>query len=338
MSTFTIKEMKDFVDSQVPSFSTVQLGDLEFLPVTTAVASTVPGTRIMGGGPAVVDKNTGENFYLGKDGLKSFCTYIGVPANFLVKLTAKMQSDVVTYILDKSRDNLGVFSHISNDLQSVYKPSAVILPPQKVAEMIGRVFKDTDLIGHFDYNEGLVVNVHTPDVFIDAIGGDRTNGGIRFKAYHGKTPQVSAYMERLICTNGTVAQGDFDNISVKGYSLDEIINNMEAAAQLLLNKTVPAYLENWKKLTTIRSTNPEQLIHRLSREVELSTKLESRIIEAASSLTGDSYYDVINLITSFQHIDGVDGEQFDKIQKLGGNAIRDLGGHRCNNCQHNLEA
>jgi len=45
---------------------------------------------------------------------------------------------------------------------------------------------------------------------------------------------------------------------------------------------------------------------------------------------------VINLITSLQHEEGVGGTQLFRLQALGGNAIRDMGGHRCNNCQHNL--
>ena len=90
-------------------------------------------------------------------------------------------------------------------------------------------------------------------------------------------------------------------------------------------------------MTDVRSTNPEQLIHRLSKENDLSPKIETRIIEAAASLDDSSYYDVINLITSFQHAEGVDPKQVNKLQVLGGNAVRDMGGHRCVNCQHNLD-
>jgi len=335
MSTLTVAEMKDFVDNQVPSFDTVQLGDLEYIPVTPVPLT--PGVTPASAGPSIVDKNTGSVYSFNEDGFNRFAAYAGVPSKFVVKLPAKMQSDVVNHFLDVYKDSLAILSHTSNEVGGVYKPSTSILNPQKVAAMVAEVFKGTDVVSQFNYNEGLVLNIHTPDVFIDALSGDRTNGGIRFRALHGKTPQVSAYMERLVCTNGMVAQGDFDNISIKGYGLDEIINNMEAAANLLLTKTVPAYLENWRKLTTIKSSNPEQLIHRLAREAEVSTKVESRMIEAAAALRGDTYYDVVNLITSFQHIDGVDGEQFDKIQRLGGNAVRDLGGHRCSGCQHSLD-
>jgi len=103
-----------------------------------------------------------------------------------------------------------------------------------------------------------------------------------------------------------------------------------------LNEDVPAYLENWQRLQDIKSANPEQLIHRLTREAGVSEKIESAIIERAAGLESNSYYDVINLITSLQHEEGVGGTQLFRLQALGGNAIRDMGGHRCNNCQHNL--
>ena len=338
MSTLTIKEMKEFVDAQTPSYSTVQLGDLEFIPVASP-AMTLPGSHVRVGGPTVVDKNTGENYTLNEDGgLDSFCKYLGVPAKFLTKLPMVMQTDIVNHFINKNRDTLGVFSHISQEVQAVYKPTAVIIPPKNIAEMVNRIFEDTDIVGKLEYQEGLALNIYTPQLYVDARTDDRTSGGIRFSAFHGTNPRVSAYMERLVCTNGMVATSDFDTIAVKGYSLEEIVNNMEVAARILLKTTVPEYLENWKKMTTIRSTNPEQLIHRLVKENDISPKLESRIIEAAASLANDAYYDVVNLVTSFQHIDGVDEKQFNKLQVLGGNAVRDLGGHRCTNCQHNLDA
>jgi hypothetical protein len=331
----TLKEAKDFVNTQLPSYDTVKLGDLEFF----CEGGSLPGSTTGLTSPFVVDRNTGTQYLLGNEGgLDAFCKYLGVPSKFLVKLPGKMQNEAVNYFLGNNSEGLGVLSHMDSSVHGVYKPSAVILPPSQVMEMIGRIFKDEDVVARLSYTEGLEVNIHTPQLFVDARPDDRTNGGIRFLALNGKTPQVSAYMERLVCTNGMVATGDFDLIGVKGYSMAEILNNMEATANLLLEKSIPDYLDNWKKMTTIRSSNPEQLIHRLSREAELSTKLESRIIESASSLTSDTYYDIVNLVTSFQHIDGVDGEQFNKVQKLGGGAVRDLGGHRCNNCQHNLEA
>jgi len=340
MSTLTVKEMREFIDAQTPSYDTVQVGDLEFHPIggpTTSIGGA-PGHEILSGGAYVVDRTTGSSYSLpGEGGLESFCKYLGVPAKFILKLPDVMQGNVVNHFIAQNATSLGVISHVSGETQGVYKPTSLIMPPKKIAEMVSDIFKDTDIVAKFNYAEGLAVNIYTPEMYVDVRTDDRTSGGIRFEAYHGNNPRVSAYMERLICTNGMVATSDFDTIGIKGYSLDEIITNMKSAARLLLDKTVPAYLDNWKKLTTIRSTNPEQLIHRLVKENDISSKIESRIIEAASSLENDSYYDVVNLVTSFQHENGVDEKQFDKIQVLGGNAVRDLGGHRCTNCQHNLE-
>jgi len=333
--------MREFVDAQTPAYDTVQVGDLEFFPLggPAAVTDGAPGHEILSGGAFVVDRTTGSSYSLPEEGgLEAFCKYLGVPAKFILKLPEAMQGNIVNHFIAQNAASLGVISHVSGETQGVYKPSSLIMPPKKIAAMVSDIFKDTDIVAKFDYAEGLAVNIYTPEMYVDARTDDRTNGGIRFEAFHGNNPRVSAYMERLVCTNGMVATSDLDSIAVKGYSLDEIINNMESAARLLLTSTVPNYLENWKKLTTIRSTNPEQLIHRLVKENEISTKIESRIIEAASSLENDSYYDVVNLITSFQHESSIDEKQFGKLQVLGGNAVRDLGGHRCNGCAHLLNS
>ena len=219
----------------------------------------------------------------------------------------------------------------------MYEQRTVLLPPQQVVERIARVFDDTAVVSKLDFCDGIVANVRTSQVNLEVRPGDITEGGIRFNALHGVTPTVSAYMERLVCSNGMVATSDIDSVPMRGFTLNEILESMQSIADHYLSTSLPTSLENWQRMTEIQAGNAEQLIHRLARENDLSTKLESRMIESAALLEDNNYYNIINLITSFQHVDGVDESQIRKIQRLGGNAVRDLGGHRCHGCSHLLE-
>ena len=283
-------------------------------------------------------KSTGELFGFADDiAFANFTTFIGAPGKFLMKLHPEMRKSVVDYMIQKSHEVEGTITLQENELLNIFKSDQLLLPPNKVVETVSSLFSDDDVISQLDFRTGLVMNIRTGGLETAIKAGDITQGGIRFDTTHGKSPEVSAYMERLVCTNGMVATSDLDKIPVRGYTLSEVLNSMQHIADHYLNTTVPRFLDNWKKLTDVRSTNPEQLIHRLAKENDLSPKIESRIIEAAASLEDDSYYGVINLITSFQHAEGVDPKQVNKLQVLGGNAVRDMGGHRCVNCQHNLD-
>jgi len=334
MSTVTtVKDVKDYIYDNVPEYNEFTVGDLEYIPSLPVVAG--PGHVF--GGAGLHDRNTGKTYKLGEVGMTAFCKYMAIPEKFLAKMPEKMNGEVFNYFIDKYRDDTGVFSHFDDEVMGSYKSSALIIPPREIIDMVSRVFRDEDVVTGFEYNEGLVLNVQTPDLFVDARVDDRTNGGVRFRAFYGSNPRVSSYMERLVCSNGMVATSELDTVQVKGRTMSEIVGGMQSMSERMLRVDVPSYLQNWKRLTTITTSNPEQLIHRLARENELPAKLESNIIEAAASLADNNFYDIVNLVTGFQHVAGVDGKDIDRLQTLGGNAVRDLGGHRCHGCQHNLD-
>lgn len=320
----TVKQLNDDIGKLTPSLDSVVVGDFQF--------NTAGPT-----GDCLVNKNTGEIFGFTEDSFKNFSKYLGIPPYFAEKLPPSILGQVVDHFIEVNREKPATMSHFGEEFHNLFDSKSLLLPPNEVMSRVVKIFNPEDVVSHLDFINGLVINVRTINVEKDILPGDITQGGIRFNATYGAKPQVSAYMERLVCSNGMVATNELDVVPLRGFTLNEVLANVEHMAEHYLKSLLPNYLENWKKMTTITSTNPEQLIHRLARENDLSTKLESHIIDAASSLSGSSYYDVVNLITSFQHADGVDANQSEKLRQLGGNAVRDLGGHRCTSCQHNLD-
>jgi hypothetical protein len=325
----TIKELKSSIDSITPNYVPVTVGDFEY------ISSLGGGTA----GDGLLRKSTGELLgFADEISFSNFATFIGAPSKFLLKLNSTMRKNVIDYMIQESSGVEATVTVQDSSLLNIFKSNQLLLPPNKVFERVLTLFGDEDVISKLDFRTGLVMNVRTSDVSVAVSPGDITEGGIRFNATHGISPEVSTYMERLVCTNGMVVTSEIDKVPVRGYTLTEVLDSMEKIATHYLNNEVPNFLDNWGKLKEINSKNPEQLIHRLSRENSLSPKVETRIIEAAASLTDSTYYDVVNLITSFQHAEGVDSKEADKLQVLGGNAVRDMGGHRCTGCAHLLDA
>ena len=323
----TVKEFKSQVDKVTPSYKSYTLGDLQYLE---NVNPSGPGTD------GLVDKATGEIFGFSEDTFEGFARYIDVPGKFADRLPISLRTQVINHFMEVNKGKPSTLTHFGSEFQNIWKQSQLLLPPNAVMERVARIFSDEDIIGQVDFRDGLILSVHSSTLAQAVRVGDATHGGIRFNAAHGSTPKVSAYMERLVCRNGMVAMSDVDSIPLRGYTLTEVLDSMERMAEHYISAVLPNYLDNWKTMDSIDSSNPEQLIHRLTKEAGISPKLESSIIDAAASLSSSSYYDVVNLITSFQHADGVDSKQADKLRELGGKAVKELGGHRCTSCQHSL--
>jgi len=321
----TVKDLREQIDTISPSYLPLAFEDLQYEPVVAT------------GRDGLVNRRTGQIFAFDDEVFANFTKFIGVPAKFAEKLPVDLRVNVINHFMEQEAGQQVTLTHFGEQFQNIFEERTTLLPPRSVMEMVGRVFQDSDVVSKIDFRDGLVLNIRTAEFEKAVKPGDLTQGGIRFNALHGKTPTVSPYMERLVCSNGMVVASDIDSISLRGFTVAEVIENMERMAQIYLRDNIPAYLDNWARLTDIKTPNPEQLIHRLSKEGEISPKIETRIIEAAAALIDNTYYDIVNLITSFQHEEGVNEEQYYKIQRLGGAAVRDLGGHRCSGCQHSLD-
>lgn len=323
----TVKEFLNEVDKVTPTYTSLQLGELEYVTSIGGGSTGTDGLR---------NKDTGDVYGFSEETFEGFARYLQIPTKFADRLPLILRKQVIDHFMDVNASKPSTLTHFGNEFQNIFEQRTLLLPPNAVMERVARVFQDDDIVSHVDFRDGLVLNVHTSNLQEAIRVGDATNGGIRFNAAHGATPKVSAYMERLVCRNGMVATTDVDSIPLRGYTLGEVLNSMQTIADHYMKSVLPNYLSNWKTMASIESSNPEQLIHRLAKESGISPKLETRIIEAAASLSDNSYYEVVNLITSFQHADGIDQKQFDRLQELGGKAVRELGGHRCVNCQHSL--
>ena len=323
----TVKDFLAEVSKVTPSYTPYTLGDLEYVTSITPDGLGTDGLR---------EKSSGVVYGFSEDTFEGFARYIDVPTKFADRLPISLRKQVIDHFMEVNKNKPSTLTHFKDEFQNIFKQTQLLLPPDAVMERVARVFLDEDIVSYVDFRDGLILNVRSGGVSEAVRPGDVTQGGIRFNASHGNTPKVSAYMERLVCRNGMVAVTDVDSIPLRGYTLGEVLNSMENTAEHYLDKVLGNYLDNWKQMAEIKSTNPEQLIHRLAKESNISPKLESSIIDAAASLEDNTYYDVVNLITSFQHADGVDQKSIDKLRELGGKAVRELGGHRCTNCQHSL--
>lgn len=314
----------------VKDLSTVKLDDTEY--VSSTLEDVFVKERVLHVGSRKIT--------LDDDGLESLGRYLTIPRKFLAKLPTNLADETVSHFLQKWSDADATFSIADEQLKKV---SSSLLPVYDYRDYIGviqSVMPANAEVCDFLYDKSrLEVNIRTNILTTTPRVNDVTEGGLRFVGYVGPTskqPYVSSYMERLICSNGMTTTEEGSSIRIKGMTVPDIIGEMERYANELLADTVPNRLQQWSDLTTQNVSNPATLINALGRRYRIGANVVSHMIENMSEIEGNSVYDVVNFITSYQNNDTVGYRTSLRLQHLGGEVIRNHNTRQCVVCNHDL--
>lgn len=169
--------------------------------------------------------------------------YLKVPTNWYNKLTPEFRATVLRYEFNRHKEVGTVLETLDDEVVAVHSVDQVMLPLGKVAKVVEKVFKPEDTIRRIITDGRFHLDVTTGDHTLSLPGhagglevGDLTEAGVRFLShpFKNEAPSVNAYIERLVCKNGQTTPQSLGKISLKGKSVDEVINSMEEAANLVL--------------------------------------------------------------------------------------------------------
>jgi hypothetical protein len=314
-----VKDLSSIVENSSPKYMISSFSQLEFRPGSLKV------------------KGTDIDLSLGENGLKKFSTFLGIPKAFLPKLNSQLQTDVVSYFLEKDASTEALISYgADRNFNAAYPGNTALIRDELIASAIERTFDPEDKVRSLDLSSGIKVSIITDELNTEPRVNDVTNGGLRIESFIGEAPKISTYLERLVCSNGMVVPSINSTLSLRGNTVEEIIAEMEYLANTVLAGEVEDALASWAHTAEINVTDPRQMIHRFCMEYSLGSRMESKLLERIEELEGNTYYDIINLITSMQHEIGVSQSMREALQLAGGLIVSTSGGHRCNACQHPL--
>jgi len=314
-----VKDLATLVENNGPKYTHSSFSNLEFSPGSLKI------------------KGTDLDFSLSEQGLKKFSTFLGIPKAFLPKLNTSLQTDVVNYFLEKDSAYDALISFdADHNFNAAYPGNTTLIRDELIVSAIEKAFDGEDRVRSLELSNGIKVSVVTNELTTEPRVNDITEGGLRIVSTIGEAPTISTYLERLVCSNGMVVPSINSTLSLRGRTVDEIIEEMEYLASTVLGNEVQGALDNWAHMTEIDVTNAEQLIHRFCREYGLGSRMESKLMDRIDELEGNTYYDIINLITSMQHEIGVSNTMRESVQLAGGLIVGSNGGHRCNTCHHPL--
>jgi len=315
-----VKDLSTLVENNASKYTHSSLSNLEFKPGSLKI------------------KQTDFEFTLSETGLKKFSTFLGIPKAFLPKLNTDLQIDVVNYFLEKDATAEALISYSPDRMfNAAYPGNTALIRDELIVSAIEKAFDPEDRVRSLDLSNGLKVSIVTDELNTEPRVNDITHGGLRIESTVGEAPKISTYLERLVCSNGMVVPSINSTLSLRGRTVDEIIEEMEELAATVLGNEVDAALNSWSHMTDILINDAAQLIHRFCREYNLGSRMESKLLERIDELEGNTYYDIINLITSMQHEVGVSQAMRENLQLTGGLIVSSGDGHRCSTCQHPLD-
>jgi hypothetical protein len=290
-----------------------------------------------------------NSFRLDEVGQAALADFVKVPAAYAKKCPAEFRAETFKFWCERYED-VAVDLHIAaGELTAITDPSLVTVSNQQVANIVTSVFKGDDKVRVFKDTDNLHVDVISQAHAIEVpnphqvpfrpLVGDITNAGVRIitRPTQAKNPLVLSYLERLACTNGMTTSQKLGEISIKGITVEEVIEEMEDAARRILSGLDHA-LEHYAATAAVPVPgSPQAFAHQLAVEYNLSRKILDEVMILINQLPETaSVYDVIQAFTAIAG--ELDYATRNRIQTLGGSLALDTERmiKRCGSCERLL--
>jgi hypothetical protein len=276
--------------------------------------------------------------------------FLKINTGYLKKCPPELQQQNVNFWLDRNNDSDAIFHFVNRSLRGIYPPSRKIIPIAKILDIVNNVFVGGDEVKTFSMDEKMLhLDVVSNALSVEVPGhgtqerphvGDITYGGLRWIIYlqEQKPPEVETYFNRLLCTNGASRPEVERRISLAGNSVDDVLNQLEATANILMNE-MPDRLASYRHSAEIPIPGDvAQFAYQLGRENNLSQRIMDRVMaELALLPQNPSVYDITQIFTSVANED-VTFQNRLRLQRIGGQLSLDTETtlHRCAACERLL--
>lgn len=267
---------------------------------------------------------------------RAVAQYLSIPKTYLHRCDEEFRAHTVNYWIaaNPGADTIVEYKTTNDEpaLIALQRPDRPVMPLRSVGEVVMRCFDPQDEVieltrdeskFHLDIVTSHSVLVPPVESLPDRQVGDITHGGVRMLATPHKStaPIVQGYLYRLVCTNGMTTSRNEGTISLRGRTADELIDELEAAAEKVLGG-MQARLKTYAEMATKRVPgNPATFAYRIAQETGLGASVMERIMSRAGALPVNdenvSVYDIANIFTEVAQ-SGVQYKTQVKMQEAAG--------------------
>lgn len=286
---------------------------------------------------------------------RALAKYLGVSTSYLAKCPPDLKAYNLNYHLN-AKPGIGLTAEILGDkLVSFHRPGLPVLGIHPVADVIVDAMHPNDEVidlrrdetsFHVDIVTDKTVEVESNDDIPDRTRGDRqigdiTRGGVRVLSSptEVKAPSVVPYFYRLWCTNGCSSPVDEGAISLRGNTVEEVLQEMSDTMSRIRGE-LDDKLDAFAEMAARRVPgSPTRFARQIGSEYGIPARVMTRVLDRIEQLPedGTTLYDVQQVFTSVANGD-LPYRTMMRLQALGGDMALDTEHvlHRCNTCERPL--
>jgi hypothetical protein len=333
MAAMRIAELEESLDNRDQETIVTDLGTLE----VSDDASTVS----LGA----------QRFLLDEQAEAAIGRYLKLEKKYVKSCDPEFKAVTLNHWIGVASEATTTFEIVNGGLVSVHSPNDVMIPVREIAAVAVRVFDPDDEVNsilsdesvfHLDVTSSRYqIEIPNPDRIPGRPEvGDITNGGVRFLAYPNavKAPSVMGYWNRLVCTNGMSTPVKGGEVSIKGHTVEEVIQEMEHAALAVLAVNDERMARYLASASTSFPGTPQAFAFALGQEAKLSAGVMKQVMDLINQLPENaSVYDVNQCFTAVANHD-VNHQTMLNLQTLGGRLGLDADRmiSRCATCERPL--
>ena len=295
-----------------------------------------------------------QTFPLDETALGALGKYLKVPVPYLKGVDPDFRATLLNYEFTRHQDATTVAETLGGALVSLHQPTQTMLPLGRVGAVVTKVMKPEDTVRRVAADDtrfhlDVTTSAHqvnfpftastAPASLANPHVGDITEAGLRVLAYpfQTKKPSVAAYLERLICTNGMCTEERLGAIALKGHTVDEVLVEMEDAANLVLS-SLDGHLANYENTRSMTPPgSPQAFVAQLAAEANVSRRVLDAVLAIVNQLSEPvSVWDVNQAFTFVANDLSYNTRM--RIQALGGSLAMDAERmvERCRTCEQRL--
>jgi hypothetical protein len=285
---------------------------------------------------------------LGDLTVANFATLLEIPLPFLKRQDPGIQSYLLNTLMQRKGGTM-VLDHDDASVQEIRGLGMEKMDPRGVIDVAIRVLgEDAKVIESWKSIDKYRFDVVVHDGSSFGIGGDLkvgdlTKGGLRFEqeTKRRRAPQVSAFMYRLVCTNGMEVADLVSPLDKRDHNgVLSMLGGLEENARTILD-LLDHQIQSFYDLRNQPVDNAEQMLVRLRQERGFSDRMLTEMIERTPALLDDpenpTMFDVVNIITNMaNHPDLQSREGGRRSLELAGGHVIGEHAHRCPTCQSAL--
>lgn len=251
----------------------------------------------------------------------SIAARLGVPHQYLKKCPTDLQADNLNHWIKHERNEHMFLRFDGDNVRAVFTPRYTPADNTQVLRKLEEVGygSDVKVQCHMD-DTFMVLNILKPEKSFKVNGDEMTPGISIANSEVGLAAlSVSAYILRLICTNGLISTEKVTAAKYRHVSSRVLDEFPEALRGLTYDLSGQKY--QFKVSMESQVTDPLKTFEQFNREFQLNEIERDALEWAWPKESGDMMFNIIQTYTRAAQYEGLSAESSFKLQKTGGSIL-----------------